>query len=208
MADNDPNFPGAEFQKALIIICIGCICICLIILGVYNSPDVVVPYLLTFDGSLTFSDGKIAIEKINDDSITSKSILLYGIDNISETKINASDLTSGTSETLINSSKLILSNPAINTQVRADGQTPYEFTLSIKDKIIPGIYKGWLFVTDSNGSSHVPISVSTEPRIAESILIVIIGVLVAIIIREMLKLYTMIRRMPSTITLIIYCISS
>jgi hypothetical protein len=185
MKNNSPNSPSAEFQKLIIGIAFGCICI---ILVVYNSQYIDVTYSLRFDESLTFSDGNIAVEIAGDDPITSKSIFLYGVNNISETKIAASDLISGTSEKLIESDGVTLSTPISKPQVRTDSQPLYEFSLSI-DKITPGIYKGWIFVTDSEGSSHVPILVSTMPKITESLIIVIIGVLIAIISRESLKLY-------------------
>jgi hypothetical protein len=190
MTNNSSNSPSVEFQKLIIGIAFGCICICIIILVIYNSPYIAVSYSLKLDGELIFSDGKVALEIASDDFTTLKSIFLYGINNISETKIAASILTSGTREKLIESNAITLSNPIINSQVRNDDPSLYEFSLSI-DNITTGIYRGWLFITDSAGSSNVPISVSTMPKITESLIIVIIGVLIAIISRESLKLYAL-----------------
>lgn len=148
-------------------------------------------YSLTFGGSSTFSDDKIALVVGNNNSSSSKSVSLYGISNESETRIFPSTFLSGAKGGKMIDSNRIRINEAPDeapNELRfvGGGNYPVQFSFSI-DNIDIGLYQGWLFIENSDNTTQVPITVSTEAKLVQALILATAGVIAATGFWEFLK---------------------
>jgi hypothetical protein len=178
---------------AEIKVVIACTIIFFVLIGVYFGYDYAFvidstkSYSLTFGGSSTYSNDEIAVVIGNNNSSSPKTLSLYNIDNELDTRIFPSSFLSGGKEGhIIEASGIKINNTNSELLLAAGVENPVQFPFSI-DNIGIGLYHGWLFVANENNSSQIPITVSTEAKLIQAVILVTAGVVAAIGFWEFLK---------------------
>lgn len=139
------------------------------------------PYGVTFDGKSTFSDNGVTAV-ISRAANESQYITIYGLTNPSSTLLT--DLVDENGRKVQSNNKIfgIVRYPDASEQNASS-----TFLMTVNEKG-PGSFSGYLVATGPEQSNvSIPVAVATRPIIAESIILVIIGVMISVCVWEIIR---------------------
>src|SRR5712692_8378317 len=164
--------------KVIIACCIIFVAL-LIILIVYQFafflPDLGKNYILTSNGHVTFSEGKLSLTIKNSHNDNLRIIYIDGLDNAIPPKINSSRLSMSTGNTI---------QPIITSNFTGNLATANFLVDNLPQ---PGSYDGWLVIKGGNNNFIIPINVSAPPMLPQALTIIVIGSVSSIAFWEFLK---------------------
>ena len=134
---------------------------------------------LSFDGKMIFYDGKLTFVINNNDQSLLKYLNIYGMDkkNSINVQTNMTDAAGNIQNYLtFNDKKTQLTI----TKVAGDPQK-----IDLHVNIPSGLFQGWIIINGKNPTS-IPITVATDPKTAEAVGWIIVGILTSIIIWEVI----------------------
>jgi hypothetical protein len=134
-------------------------------------------YSLNFNNTVTYANGDLSIVVGGNRLDTSKNVYIHGVEN--QTIIFTSLLSTETGKE-IDSLTFNNNQKRVRLIVNEDNVTSVDVSVP---NLQSGKYYGWLYLT--NGSTFtIPIIVSTEPKVIQAVILVVIGVLLSIIFWE------------------------
>lgn len=143
----------------------------------YYKPDVQKEYSVSLEGNETASNGNVTLVIGNNSEASDKSLSVYGLTD-KESRIFSSMFATGTGKIIQRDDILFAGNSTFN--IGNASLMPIITSISVKDgKIDPGNYHGWMYV-GSGIATAFPVSISTEPKVVQAIIIIIIGILASI----------------------------
>jgi hypothetical protein len=143
----------------------------------YYKPDVQKGYSVKLEGNETASNGNVTLVIGKNTEASDKSLSVYGVTD-SESRIFSSMLATRTGK-IIQQDKILFGGNTIFTIGNATSM-PVITSISVQNgKIDPGDYHGWMYL-GTGISTAFPVVVSTEPKVFQAILIIIIGILASI----------------------------
>ena len=138
------------------------------------------PISLTFDGKASFHDGNLELLVDNNQKGSPKILNVYGLDREDQISKSSSYLVDDTHK--INTYTMLTlasNNPSANPRL-------YYVTIPILE--FPGSYNGW------KDTLPIPVTITTEPKIAQALLWVIIGILGSIFFWELINYINQIKK--------------
>jgi hypothetical protein len=175
-------FPANSAPQLVSFICIITIIILVIVYAVVDDWfDWMISfkqkYSLNFKNNLTHNDGDLSMVVTKNGLDSSKIVFIHGAKN--KTIMFSSPLSTQMGKT-INFLVLDHGRDKVSLNMTEDNVTSVEASV---ENIKSGNYYGWLYFT--NGSKFtIPIVVSTEPKVIQAMILVVIGVLLSIIFWE------------------------
>lgn len=137
-------------------------------------------YSLNLDRNLTYTNGSLSIVVGNNGNSTGKVLNVYGVGNKNQSTTIFSSL-------LATQTGKIIQNLTFGANRTYKIQNNNAFPVAIKPVepkgLRSGIYHGFLYLR-SEKLATVPITVSTEPKVAQATIIVVVGVLASILFWE------------------------
>jgi hypothetical protein len=134
---------------------------------------------ISFDGKMTFSDGKLMFVINNNDQNLHKYLDIYGMDN--KNSITLQTRMTDAAGTIQNYVTFDDTKTQLTiTKVAGDPQK-----IDLHVNIPSGLFQGWIIISGKNPTS-IPITVATDPKTAEAVGWIVVGILTSIIIWEVI----------------------
>lgn len=163
----------------------------LILLGVFDCIILIsIPFLnniysgttLTFDGKMTFSDGKLTFVINNNNQSLLKYLNIYGMD-----KNNPIIVRAQMTDALGNIQQyLTFTDGKTQLAITKVAGDPQKIDLQVN--IPSGLFQGWIIISGKNPTS-IPITVATNPMTVEAVGWIVVGILTSIINWEVILYY-------------------
>jgi hypothetical protein len=161
-----------------------CIFTLIVLVGVYYyientyyKPDVQKGYSVSLEGNETASYGNVTLVVGNNSKASDKSLGVYGLTD-KESRIFSSMFATGTGKIIEQDDILFAGNSTL--KIGNASSMPKITNISVKNgKIDPGDYHGWMYV-GSGIAIAFPVTISTEPRVLQAIIIIVVGILASL----------------------------
>jgi hypothetical protein len=170
-----------HYELIVSLICfitiIGLIVVYYHIENTYYKPEVQKGYSVSLEGNETASNGNVTLVVGNNSKASDKSLSVFGVTD-KESRIFSSMLATRTGKIIKQDDILFGANTTL--KIGNASSMPIITSISVENgKIDPGDYHGWMYV-GSGIPIAFPVTVSTEPRVVQAIIIIIIGILASI----------------------------
>ena len=154
-------------------------------LAIYDNSYDPEEYTLTFSGATTYDKDGLSVDIDNAGANLTKVMNIFGINN-NNSHLSSSSLTDRSGKILDSQeikfdgqSTLALKNMAKNTWK--------SIRISTTQTVLPrGSYSGQ-FIISGNSSWTVPVTLESEPKIIQAIILVAVGVLISIVVWEIIR---------------------
>lgn len=140
---------------------------------------------LTFDGKSSFHDGNLELLVDNNQKGSPKILNVYGLDR--------DDQISKSSSYLVDDTHKINTYTMLTLASNNPGAIPRLYYVTIPILEFPGSYNGWIFVSGKD-NMPIPVTITTEPKIVQALLWVVIGILGSIFFWELINYINQIKK--------------